>query len=350
MKPHDNPQDAERQRNIEEQEQAMAQLLQRVMQGPLAPLHDTIAALRAQIAAVEKASIHAAQSVEAGLSEALEGQGKRLNRHVGDVADGVDSLKEELAGLASALEKRHTGQVERDQHLQEGLAGAGDLLARLDVRTAAADDVLAATAANLAKVDATLGAVSEQQQVVAGRISQELGGLGGKIEQQQAHVDAGLGKTSSALEQLDAKAAATIDGLAAAAGAVAAANAALGALREQEQAGTGQLSGELNGGLRALAQQLDRQQVGLGERIDGVQPALAPHFDTLATTIDNSSKQIADRCDTLTESQKALVTATVQEQLALQLAPFQARTTWLFAVCGLSFVSTLVLLGMQFIH
>jgi ABC-type transporter Mla subunit MlaD len=346
MKRHENPQDVELQRHISEQEQAMSQLLQRVMERPLAPLHKILEDLRSQIAAVQQASIHAAQSVEAGLSEVLEGQSKRLNRHVNDVADGVDSLKEELTGLVLTLEKRHDGQVERDQHMQDSLARAGDVLVQLDAKADAANGALAATAADLAKVDDALGTVREQQQVAVDRFSQELGGLGGRLEQQQAHFDGSLGRTTSVLEQLDTRAAAANESLAAAVRAVATVDAELGTLREQEQTS----ASRLNGGLDKLAQQLDRQQTGLCERIDALMPALAPHFDTLAATVDQSSRETAARYDALSESQKALVAATVQEQLALQLAPFQTRTKWLVAVCALSLASTVALLGLQLIH
>jgi chromosome segregation ATPase len=346
MKRHENPKDQELQRHIDEQEQAMSQLLQRVMERPLAPLHKTIEDLRSQIAAVQQASAHAAQSVEAGLSEVIEGQGKRLNRHVNDVADGVDSLKEELAGLASTLEKRHGGQVEQDQRIEESLARAGNVLVQLDAKADAANSALAATTADLARVDGALGTVREQQKVVAERLSQELGGLGERLEQQQAHFDGSLGRTSSILEQLDTRAAAANESLAAAARAVAKVDADLGTLREQEQTS----ASRLHGGLDALAQQLDRHQAGLCERIDAVTPALAPHIDTLAASVDQSSRETAARYDALSGSQKALVAATVQEQLALQLAPFQARTKWLVAVCALSLASTVALLGLQLIH
>ncbi len=346
MKRHENPKDLELQRHIDEQEQAMSQLLQRVMERPLAPLHKTIEDLRSQIAAVQQASVHAAQSVEAGLSEVLEGQNKRLNRHVNDVADGVDSLKEELAGLASTLEKRHDGQAERDQHMQDSLARAGDVLVQLDAKADAANGALAATAADLARVDGALVTVREQQQMAVDRFSQELGGLGGRLEQQQAHFDGSLRRTSSVLEQLDTRTAAANESLAAAVSAVAKVDAGLGTLREQEQASTSRL----NGGLDTLAQQLGRQQAGLCERIDAVMPALALHIDALAATVDQSSRETAARYHALSESQKALVAATVQEQLALQLAPFQAKTKWLIAVCALSLASTVALLGLQLIH
>ena len=71
------------------------------------------------------------------------------------------------------------------------------------------------------------------------------------------------------------------------------------------------------------------------------------HFESLAAVIDGSAKEVARQHQTMSEAQQALVTAIVQQQLALQLAPFQARTKWLAAVCVLSFASTLALLGMQ---
>jgi chromosome segregation ATPase len=258
----------------------------------------------------------------------------------------VDSLKEELAGLASTLEKRHDGQVERDQHMHDSLARASEVLVELDAKADAANGALAATSADLARVDGALGTVREQQQVAVERLSQELGGLGGRLEQQQAHFDGSLGRANSVLEQLDTRAASANESLAAAVHAVAKVDAELGALREQEQTGTSRL----NGGLDTLAQQLDRQQAGLCERIDAVMPALAPHINTLAATVDQSSRENAARYDALSESQKALVAATVQEQLALQLAPFQARTKWLVAVCALSLATTVALLGVQLIH
>lgn len=325
MKRYENPKDEELQRNIDEQEKAMSALLVRVMERPLTPLHETIQELRTQIAAVQEASIHAAKSVEAGLSDALEGQAKRLNRHVGDVADGVDTLKDELSALASTLEKRHGGQLERDGQMQDKLANAGEMLVRIDAKADTAGSALDAAARGLGNVGETLAAMREAQVTLADRASQELGGLGERLGRQQAQLDGKLGGTAAVLERVDAD---------------------LGALREHGQASTD----KLGSGVNALAQQLERQQAGLCERIDAVRPALAPHIDSLAASVDKSARDIAARYESLSETQKALVAATVQEQLALQLAPFQARTTWLAAVCGLSFVSTLVLLGMQFIH
>jgi hypothetical protein len=314
----DNNAQEELQRNIAEQEQAMSALLVRVMERPFTPLHKSIEELRTQVAAVQQASVHAAQTTEAGLSELMESQGKRLSRHVNDVLEGVDGLKDALARLSTTLEKHH-----------------GEIDAKADAANGA-----------LVKVENAIGAVREQQHAAAERTRADLDGLVERLALQQTHFDAGLGKTAEELGKLDHKVTSTADGIAVAARIVAKVDADLGTLREQEQ----EHAVELNGGLGTLVQQLDRHHTGLAERIETVKPALVPHFDALGATVDKSSKEIVQRHDALAQTQQALLTATVQEQLALQLAPFQARTKWLAVMCALSFASTLALLGMQFIH
>ncbi|NHZ42138.1 hypothetical protein [Massilia aquatica] len=279
-------QDQELRHKIDEQEQAMSALLTRVLERPLTPLHKAIEELRAQIAAVEQASVHAAQTAEAGLSELMEGQGKRLKSQVNDVLDDVEGLKGALAGLSAALETRHGELLGHDERMHDRLA------------------------------------------------------------RQQAHFDDGLGKAAATLDTLDHKVASAADGIAVAARMAAKVDADLGLLRQQEQAH----AGELNGGLDALVQQLNRHHAGLAQRIETVTPALVPLFDALGASVDKSSREIVQGHDTLAQAQQALLTSTVQQQLALQLAPFQARTTWLAVMCALSCASTLVLLGMQLIH
>lgn len=272
MKRHDNQQDEDLQRNIEEQERAMAALLQRVMASPLDPLHKSLDSLKEQLAAVQKANAKAAQAVEAGLSEALEGQGRRLNRHVGDLADGIDGLKEEFGALAATLDRRHTGQAERDALVQDSLQRADTMLAQLDAKADAGAGAIAETTHCLSKVDDALGAVHTRQQTAADRLSHELDGMVLRLEQRHAQ---------------------------------------------------------------------------LSERIDTLQPGLAAQFEVLAATIDGSAREVARQYETLSDTQKAVVSAAVQAQLALQLAPVRAQAKWLFALCGLSFASTLALLGMQ---
>ncbi len=278
-------QDQELQRKIDEQEQAMSALLTRVLERPLTPLHKAIEELRAQIAAVEQASVHAAQTAEAGLIK-LEGQGKRLKSQVNDMLDDVEGLKGALAGLSATLETRHGELLGHDERMHDRLA------------------------------------------------------------RQQAHFDDGLGKAAATLDTLDHKVASAADGIAVAARMAAKVDADLGLLRQQEQAH----AGELNGGLDALVQQVNRHHAGLAQRIETVTPALVPYFDALGASVDKSSREIVQGHDTLAQAQQALLTSTVQQQLALQLAPFQARTTWLAVMCALSCASTLVLLGMQLIH
>lgn len=272
MKRDENEKYQDLQRDIEEQEQAMSALLQRVMAQPLVPLHKSFDKLSEQLAAVQQANTRAAQAVEAGLSEALEGQGKRFNRQLGEVTDGIDGLKEELGTLASTLDKQHSGQVERDEIVQGSLHRADGMLAQLDARASAAGDSLAAAASAVAKMDADLGTMREQEHALAGQLNKEFDGL---------------------------------------------------------------------------TRQLHGQQAQLCERIDTLQPGLAAQLASLAATVDGSAKEVARQYETLSETQKAVVSATVQEQLALQLAPVQAQAKWLFALCGLSFASTLALLGMQ---
>lgn len=346
MKRHDNQHDEELQRNIEEQERAMSELLLRVMERPLTPLHRTIEELQTQIAKAQEANVKAALSVEAGLSEVLDGQSKRMNRHATDVADGLENLKEDLAGLASALEKDRTSKVERDAHTQDSLARAGAMLGQLDAKADAASLALTAAARDLKQLDETIVGVREQQQTAADRLSRELDGLSGRMEDRHTRLDGSIGQATSLLAQLDVKAGSTNDSLAAAADAVVKIDTELAALRAQEQAAAGDVNRELS----ELAQRLERQQAGLYERLEAVQQAMEPQFETLAATVDRSSREIARQYDSLPEAQKILVAATVQEQLALQLAPFQTQIKWLVAVCGLSFASTLALLGVQLLQ
>lgn len=310
MKRHENEKDEELQRNIEEQEQAMSELLLRVMERPLVPLHKRLDELREQLAAVQQANANATQSVEAGLLDILEKQGKRLNRHFGDVTDGIDGLKEEFTGLASILDNHNNGQVERDERIQNSLVRTDEKLAQLEAKADAANAAFVTTA------------------------------------REHAQLDESIAETTMRLVRLDTKVDATSDSLAAAALGVLKVDTELITLREQEQAAASQLITELN----TLARQLSRQQAQLYERIDTVQPGLARHFETLAATIDGATKEATSNYESLSENQKVMVTATVQQQLALQLAPFLLRTKWLTAICGLSFASTLALLCTQLFH
>ncbi len=346
MKRHENQKDQEQQRNIEEQEQAMSELLLRVMERPLVPLHKTLDELREKLAAIQQANTNVTQSVEAGLLDVLEKQGKRLNRSFDDVTEGIDGLKEELTDLASIIDKHNNGQAERDERIQGSLVRAGDKLTQLEANADTASAAFINTARDLAKIDDALGGIREQQQTVGDQIGNELGHLGVRLERQHAQLDESIAKTTMGLERLHTKADTTTDSLAVAALGISKVDTELLTLREQEQAAASQLIIELN----TLAHQLGRQQAQLCERIDTVQPGLARHFETLAATIDGATREATSNYESLSENQKVMVTAAVQEQLAIQLAPFLLRTKWLAAICGLSFASTLALLGIQLFH
>jgi DNA repair exonuclease SbcCD ATPase subunit len=272
MKHQKHTQDQELKRSIDDQEQAMSQLLLRVMERPLMPLHKTVETLGAKIAAVQKASTDAMRSVEAGLGDMLEAQGVRIGRKVDDVMDLVEDGTKKLAALAKHVDECKVEQDGRNQRLQDVLAQADEAVA-----------------------------------------------------QQHMEVDARLTEVTAAIAQLET---------------------GLAALREQEHTGTTRLTG----GLSNLAKQLDRQQGAVCERIDALQPALAAHADMLASGIDKSSKDIVSHCDVLSASTKALVAATVREQLAQQLAPLRAKNTVLLVVSAFSCAALLALLGLQYYH
>lgn len=307
----------ELQRDIDEQEISMSALLVRVMERPLAPFHETIKELRSQISAAQDASVHAATSIEAGLREALEDLSKRLNGCVSDVADNVDTLTNELSALASTLEKRHRSQLERDEQVHQWLAQACEMLARIDAKANTAANTLDAAVRGLGHVGEAIVAAREAQSTFAERVSKELVGLGEHLGHQHAQLDGKLGGTTTVLERIDGRAAAAGERLVASALVVAKIDANLSTLREHAQASTDELSRGVN---------------------------------TLATSVDKTARDIAARYESLSETQKAMVVAAVQEQLAIQLSPLQTRTRWLAAICGLSLASTLALLCMQLIR
>lgn len=250
----------------------MSQLLLRVMERPLMPLHKTVETLGAKIAAVQKATADATRSVEAGLSDMLEEQGKRIGRKVDDLMDVVEDGTEKLAALAKHVDQCKVEHDERSQRLHDDMARAEEAVTR-----------------------------------------------------QHMQVDTRLTDVTAAIAQLQT---------------------GLGALREQGHTGATRLSGSLSN----LAKQLDRQQSAVCGRIDAVHPALAAHADVLTSGIDKTSKDLVAHCDTLSASTKALVSATVQEQVARHLVPLKAKNTLLLVVSALSCASTLALLGLHFYH
>lgn len=292
-----NKQDEELQRKIAEQEQAMMTLLLRVMERPLAPLAKSMHDLMEQLAAIQQANARAAQGVEAVLSDALSDQDKWLKRRFAEVAEESENLKAGLGSLGATLDRQHVGQMERDDRIAGSLAHTSGILLQLDEKAVAAGAALATAERGLADVNDAVGAVRQKQEEAGHRLSQELESMGSLMEQRHAHVDDGIARAAAALDQLETGVSAAGNSLGAALRGISKVDAELGALREQEQASAGQLNRDLH--------ELTRQVAG----------------------------------------QQALVTATVEEQLALQLAPLQLRTKWLIAVCTLSCASTLALLG-----
>ena len=291
MTPHEHIYEHELQKEIEEQEQAMSQMLLRVMERPLTPLHNTLEAMAAQIVAVQKASVQATQSVELNLSDALEEQNKRVKRQFSDLTDNVDKLKEVLAEFAQTLDTKYTDHGKRDQHLQDSLTRVNDMLA-----------------------------------------------------QQQTNGNDRFSKTTALFDQIDTQLATTSDNLIAATRAIEKLDTDVTTLGEQEVV----IASRIGNSLKNLSKQLDLQQTAMNDRIDAVQPALVPHFNDLAATIDKSAQEIAGRHHALSASQRELVTATVQEQLAIQLMPLRAKNTLLLSVCALSFTLTVALLVLHF--
>jgi uncharacterized phage infection (PIP) family protein YhgE len=292
-----NKQDEELQRAIAEQEQAMVTLLLRVMERPLAPLHQSLHNLKEQLAAVQQANAKAAQGVEAALSDALSDLDKSLKRRFSEVAEESENLKAGLGSLVSTLDRQNLGQMERDERIAGSLARTSGMLLQLDEKAVAAGAALATAERGRADVSNALREIRQKHEEAGHRLSHELDGMALLMEQRHAHVDGGIVRTTTVLDQLETKVSTAGDSLAAALRGITKVDAELGALREQEQASVGQLNSDLHG----LTRQVDCQQ--------------------------------------------ALVTATVQEQLALQLHPLQLRMKWLFSVCALSCVSTLTLLA-----
>lgn len=74
----------------------------------------------------------------------------------------------------------------------------------------------------------------------------------------------------------------------------------------------------------------------LTERVDALQPALTPRLDRLQATIARSSRDIAHVYASLPDTQKAIISAVVQQELDLQLAPLKKLSGWLTAICAAS--------------
>ncbi|HJV74792.1 MAG TPA: hypothetical protein VJ654_11260 [Noviherbaspirillum sp.] len=341
MNCYESQTEEELQSNIEAQEQALIGLLNRVMQSPLTSLYTVLDDLRNQLDAVKDANSKDLRGIEAIVSCDLEAMKGSIKSGLSHVEDDIDELKENLAELAAALQGHQASQAERDQGLVSRLTKTSDHLAVLDAKTDSTGTALVGIAHEVAKLDLALRALREQEQAGTERLNRSLFDLGQQLERQRTDVDARLDETGTLLAQLDTKADAAIKTASATAHRIDRIGAELGALREQEHAD----SGLLNRGLGGLAQQLEHHQTHLAERIDGVQPALASRFEALAETIGESSKAVGHSYAALSAAQQELITTTVREQFALQLAPLQIRARWLVVVCGASLASMLGLLS-----
>jgi len=219
------------QRSIEQQEQAMAAVLGRIMQAPLAPICEALEEVQEQLYQQEKAGKMLNLTVSASVTEAVDESTRRLGRNLAGVKDTVDEMREHAATYATTFEKRFEAQ-----------------------------------------------------------------------SNYHARVDAGIA-----------------------------------VLQDVSQAGTDQL-------LRNLAE-LERRQAQLAERVDALQPALAPHLDRLQAAVECSARDIAHAYASLPETQKVIVSAVVEQELARQLAPLSKLSRGLAAICAASLLSSLAVLG-----
>lgn len=115
-------------------------------------------------------------------------------------------------------------------------------------------------------------------------------------------------------------------------------DAGIAVLRDASQAGTEQLARDLAG--------VRREQTQLGERIDALQAALLPRLDQLQAAVDGAARDSIHAYASLSDSQKTIVGAVVQQELALQLAPLKKMSGWLAAMCTVSLLSSLAVLGL----
>lgn len=224
------------QRSIEQQEQAMAAVLGRIIQAPLAPICEALEEVQEQLYQQEKAGKMLNMTISASVTEAVEESTLRLNRNLAGVKHTVDEMREQAASQATALGNGFAAQADHQTRLDAGIAG----------------------------------------------------------------------------------------------------------LRDAGQAGTDRLLRDVTG--------LGRQQAQLTERVDALQPALAPRLDRLQAAVDDSARDIADAYASFSDKQKAIVSAVVQQELALQLAPLQKRSGWLAAMCAASLLSSLAVLGLALLR
>lgn len=302
MKRHE-PSHEDVQRTIDEQEQAMAELLTRVMALPLAPLHKTIATLQAQFMNAQREGTNVTLQIQTSLDAMQQRQDTQMNR-LGEIATDARSASEDLDDLDDLLTERHDAQAARDQHVL-------DQLASLHTKVVAAEQSMAQMAAELrTQLKAQSADQADRLAVATNTITR---------------IDTGLDELRTRIDAVVPALAPRFDTLAA---------------TVQEAS---------SDSARQATAHMTRVNTGLGELrvcVDAVAPALSPRFDTLAATVQEASSDSARHYHSLSESQKAVVAAAVQEQLA----PFQAKSRFLLAISALSCASIVVLLCLHFIH
>lgn len=185
------------QHDIQAQEKALAALLERVMDAPLAPLRSTLHELRERIDAIEQANTKSLRSTEVVLADEIKTGTRKLSGRLGDINNFVLALQDELEELAAALKCHDAGSSERGERAAAALARSEDLLAALDARFR---DSALATVQSLERLGSELASLREQEQVGTGR-----------LELQQAKLDQRIDSVVPALDSLLAGLAATIE-------------------------------------------------------------------------------------------------------------------------------------------
>lgn len=302
MKRHE-PSHEKVQRTIDEQEQAMADLLMRVMASPLAPLHKTITSLQAQFTDAQRDGANVALQMQTSLDAMRQRQDAQMNRLV-EIATDARSASNGLEDLDDLLTERHDSQAARNQHVQDQLTG-------LHTNAAAAEQSIALLVAQTAaELRTQLHAQSADHADRLAVATHAINRIDTSLNELRARIDA-------VAPRFDALAATVQE---------AASDSARQATTHTTYVNTG------------LAE--------LRVAIDAVAPAMAPRFDTLAATVQEADSNSAHHYHSLSESQKAVVSAAVQQQLA----PFQAKSRFLLAFSALSCASTVALLYLHFIH
>lgn len=101
--------------DIRAQEEALALLLENVMNVPLAPLRSTLNDLHKRLDAVERANTNTLRSTEMVLADEIRAGARKVNGRLGDINNVILALQDELDTLSAAF-KRHDASC-RDSFL-----------------------------------------------------------------------------------------------------------------------------------------------------------------------------------------------------------------------------------------